>query len=151
MTSSSSSKASWAWRTATSSGSERTTHFKALYKSSKTSLRTWGRKTRSGLTRTKHRGCRVFSSDVFIFGTSSVHGTNGTNSSVSTQDHTDSFVLEIQSETLAFPVSTNWGCIAFRCHRDQMLFTLKQLRSTAHRFFCHLESQNRHGFIWKKS
>lgn len=39
--SSSSSRASWAWSTATSSGSERTTHFKARYRSNKTSLRTW--------------------------------------------------------------------------------------------------------------
>lgn len=40
ITSSSSSRASWAWRTVTWSGSERTTHLRALYRSNKTSLRT---------------------------------------------------------------------------------------------------------------
>lgn len=46
MTSSSSSRASWAWSTVTSSGSDRTTHFRARYSSNKTSPRTW--KSRRG-------------------------------------------------------------------------------------------------------
>lgn len=41
ITSSSSSRASWAWSTATSSESDRSTHFRARYRSNKTSLRTW--------------------------------------------------------------------------------------------------------------
>lgn len=45
MTSSSSSRASWAWSLATSSGSDRTTHFRARYSSSKTSASTWEYKT----------------------------------------------------------------------------------------------------------
>lgn len=66
MTSSSSSKASWACRTVTSSGSERTTHFKALYNSNKTSLRTCGRKAQ-WFDVNKYKGCLVFSSDWSVY------------------------------------------------------------------------------------
>lgn len=48
MTSSSSSRASWAWSTATSSGSDRTTPFRARYSSDKTSPRTWKSRRRVG-------------------------------------------------------------------------------------------------------